>query len=174
MNIFIGYVSLEGHTAKIAEHVAKMAVARGHEVQRVNLADDLEPIDVKAFDRVILAGSVHQRRHPKELEVFLAAEQDALRDVPTLFLSVSLSAAFDEGHEDATDYLIEMKMRTKFEPSEDMLVPGAINVEEYDYFAQQVVQYVVMRGKDYDRSVGYHDFTDYTALDEKVAQFLKA
>jgi menaquinone-dependent protoporphyrinogen oxidase len=65
-----------------------------------------------------------------------------------------------------------MKMRTCFAPTEELLVPGAVRISEYDFFAMQVVRYVVLRNRDYDPGEGTHEFTDWNALSEKLESFL--
>ena len=87
-------------------------------------------------------------------------------------LSISLSAAFPEGLEDAQDYLTEMKMRADFEPDEELLVAGAIRTNKYDYFASQIVRHVVLRGRDFDADAGEHEFTDWEKLTSKIKAFL--
>ncbi|MGR3540641.1 MAG: hypothetical protein ACU0BS_04340 [Hasllibacter sp.] len=44
-----------------------------------------------------------ERRHPKAFEATVAALGDELAAIPTLVLSVSMSAAFREGRSDAVD-----------------------------------------------------------------------
>ena len=87
-------------------------------------ADDPEQISFDGVDAVILAASVHQRRHPRNFEALLVAHKAELDKRRTLLLSVSLNAAFPEGLEEAQDYVDEMKMRTGFEPDDELLVAG--------------------------------------------------
>ena len=92
---------------------------------------------------------------------------------PTLFLSVSLNAAFSEGREEAQDYVDEFKMRTHFTPGRELLVAGAVRNTKYDFFASQVIRHVVMRGRKYDPEAAEHDFTDWDELNQVLAQFLQ-
>ena len=172
MKVLILYATVEGQTRKIAEFAADEVCARGCDVVMVDAADRTAPVSFDGIDRVILAGSVHERRHPKTLEVFLTASRRELAECPTLLLSVSLSAAFPEGLEEARDYLTEMEMRTGFTPTAEALVAGAVRTREYDYFASQVLRHVVLRGRDYDPGEGEHEFTDWTALAKTIADFL--
>ncbi|MGR3540640.1 MAG: hypothetical protein ACU0BS_04335 [Hasllibacter sp.] len=56
-------------------------------------------------------------------------------------------------------------------PHRTMLVAGAIKLERYDYLALQVVEHVVLRGKDYDPRAGSHEFTNWDALRDGVLDF---
>ncbi|OAN85031.1 protoporphyrinogen oxidase [Jannaschia sp. EhC01] len=171
MNVLILYASVEGQTGKIARVIEKQVKELGHEATLAN-ADDPVPCDIASRDAVILAAPVHQRRHPRTFEALLSARKDDLEDRKVLLLSVSLNAAFPEGREEAEDYLVEMKMRTGLEPDAELLVAGAVRFGEYDYFARQVVQHVVLRGHEYDGPQDEHEFTDWTQVANTVEGFL--
>ncbi|MDU8942675.1 flavodoxin domain-containing protein [Ovoidimarina sediminis] len=172
MNLLIIYGTVEGQTRKIATHVADLAKSLGHNVTMTN-AEETSEVDLDGVGAVILAASVHQRRHPRHFEALVQGAREGLAACPTLMMSVSLSAAFPEGLEEAGEYLTEMKMRTGFEPAETLLVAGAIRTDHYDYFSMQVVRFVVMRGRPFDASAGTHEFTDWKAVDARVTAFLE-
>ncbi|MBY4894918.1 protoporphyrinogen oxidase [Rhodobacteraceae bacterium N5(2021)] len=172
MKVLILYATVEGQTGKIARFVQEQIEALGHEATLAN-ADDPAELPIDGADAVVLAAPVHQRRHPRNFEALVSARKDDLAARKVLMLTVSLNAAFAEGREEAADYLLEMKMRTGLEPTAELLVAGAVRTGEYDYFAKQVVEHVVMRGRDYDRSVDEHEFTDWDALATALKAFLK-
>ena len=172
MTVLILFESVEGQTRKIARFAEKEIRKAGQDVVLVDAADRTAPVSFEGVDKVILAASVHERRHPKAFEVFLAASRNELEALRTLLISVSLSAAFPDGLEDAQDYLTELKMRTRFTPDFEALVAGAVRTSRYDYFATQVVRHVVLRGRDYDPGDGEHEFTDWNALAKTLSAFL--
>ena len=171
MKVLIPFATVEGQTGKIARFIADEVTKLGHDYVLVD-TDDTEEIKFKGIDAVILAAPVHQRRHPKSFEVFLQAAHEPLSKLDTLMISVSLSAAFPAGLEEAAEYLTEMKMRTNFSPSAEILTAGAVRISKYDYFAMQVIRHVVLRNHEYDASAGEHEFTDWDALATGVAEFL--
>ncbi len=171
MNILVIYATIEGQTGKIARFVSEQIAKLGHTAQ---LIDANAPTEI-SFDQaeaVILAAPVHERRHPQNFEALLSAHAEDLSAKKVLFLSISLSAAFPEGIEEAGEYVTEMKMRTGLEPEQEMLVGGAVRLDHYDYFAMQVLQHVVLRNKNYDPSEGTNEFTDWDALSSNIAEFL--
>jgi menaquinone-dependent protoporphyrinogen oxidase len=172
MKTSVIYATVEGQTGKIAQYVSDKISELGHEAVLVD-AEETTEINLDGSDAVILAAPVHQRRHPRRFEALLEAHKAEFKGKKTLLLSISLSAAFPEGLEEANDYVIEMKMRTGFEPDDELLVAGAVRVGEYDYFALQVVRHVVLRDRDYDIQHGTHEFTDWDALADKIAAFLR-
>ena len=171
MTIPVLFATVEGHTGRLARFITTELAAAGHETTAIDLSDETAPISFEDADKIILAGSVHERRHPQSLEVFVTARREELATLPTMMISVSLSAAFDEGMDEARDYLTEMEMRTGFSPQRELLVAGAVRTSRYDYFARQVIRHVVLRGRDVDPDKGEHDFTDYDALRGTVLDF---
>lgn len=172
MTALILYATHEGQTGKIARFVETELRKSGVETRLADALDTTTDIDFAGVDTVILAAPVHERRHPKLFEAFLTAQQEALERRRTLMLSVSLSAAFPEGLEEAEEYLIEMKMRCRFDPDAEALVAGAVRTSKYDYFASQLVRHVVLRDRDYDPAQGEYEFTDWAALRKTLSEFL--
>lgn len=172
MKVLILFTTIEGQTGKIARFLEKEIAAAGQEAVLVDCADAAVPLSFDGIDKVILAAPVHERRHPERFEAILATRREELNALEVLMLSVSLSAAFPEGHEEAQDYLDEMKLRTGLRTSAEMLVPGAVRTDRYDYYARQVLRHVVLRGRDYDPDQSSHEFTDWAALKAKLSDFL--
>ncbi len=173
MAVLIAYGTIEGQTGKIAKIVEKQVREAGEDVVLFDTADKTGELSFDGIDKAILAASVHERRHPKTFEIFTSANHMVLSELPTLLLSVSLKAAFDDGQEEAQDYADEMKLRTGLNPDSELLVAGAIHADSYDYYASQVLHHVVLEGKKFDPSVRDHEFTDWNELATSVADFLK-
>ncbi len=171
MKILTIYASIEGQTSKIAHFIAEELGKAGHSVDMID-AQGTGAIPLDDADKVILAASVHERRHPKLFEALLIAQKSKLETLDTLLISVSLSAAFPEGMEEAGEYVTELQMRTGFKPSARMLVAGAIRAREYDYFATQVLRHVVLRNRGYDPTKDTHEFTDWDELSSRLSAFV--
>jgi len=172
MTALIVYATHEGQTGKIAHFIEDELRKSGRDTRLANALEATTDIDFDGVDIVILAAPVHERRHPKLFEAFLTAQAGELAVRHTLMLSVSLSAAFPEGLEEAEEYLIEMKMRCRFNQDVETLVAGAVRTSEYDYFASQLVRHVVLRDRDYDPARGEYEFTDWAALRKTLSDFL--
>lgn len=172
MQVLIAYGTVEGQTAKIAKHLKARIEGAGHSVVFCNTDDPVLVTDFDGIDRIICAASVHERRHPKAFEAYLAAHRDELNARPTLLVSVSLRAAFPDGQEDAHDYLTELKMRTGLSSVQELLVAGAVKTSAYDYYSQQVLKHVVLKTHEIDPDASEIEFTDWAVLDAKVGEFL--
>lgn len=172
MSVLVAYGTIEGQTGKIARYVQKLIEDAGHQTILFDTSNQIDDVDFDGVDRVILAASVHERRHPKSFEVFVSGHQNQLEKRRLLLLSVSLSAAFPEGQQEAQSYVDEMKMRTGLESEADVLVAGAVKTKRYDYYATQVVRHVVLRDREFDPTLEEHEFTDWEVLAEKVLAFV--
>ena len=172
MSVLIAYASIEGQTRKIANFLESLAIDSGATVHLHNTLEPTATVDFGDVDTVILAAPVHERRHPMRFEAFVTSKRNALNSRKTLMISVSMSAAFPEGQEDAQDYLDEMKMRAALDTDADILVAGAIRSRNYGYYETQVLKHVVLRGRGFDPSLQEHEFTDWDALKAGVRAFL--
>jgi len=172
MIVMVIFETVEGQTGKIVQHIADGMKGLGHSVQKVDTSDKCARASFEGEDKVILAAPVHERRHPKNFELFVTTSRDALNEHDTLMISVSLKAAFENGLDDAQDFLTEMEMRTGFSAVKQLLVAGAVRQGSYDYFASQILAHVVLDGQDPSLHKGDHEFTDWQVLDANLSAFL--
>ena len=171
MSVLIVFSSIEGQTKKIAEFAKELIETRGIEVKLVNIATAAGQIGLKDASSIILAAPVHERRFPKDFEVFIAARRADLATRWTLMLSVSLAAAFQEKIDDARDFQTEMEMRTHFSPDEVELVAGAVRPTSYGYFESQILRHVILHDRPIDPTTE-REFTDWERLKERIESFL--
>jgi menaquinone-dependent protoporphyrinogen oxidase len=173
MRILLAYGTAEGQTRKIAKAVEARIHELGHDTRLFDTAG-LENIDVASYDKVVVAGSVHHQQHQETLEIFVMTNKAELQSKPTLFLSVSLSAAFPEGVSDSQGYADAFLHSTGWKPTISLLVAGALRYDEYDYFKAQMIEHVVLKGRKVDVANGDYEFTDWKALLRAVDEFVRA
>lgn len=174
MKILIVYGTTEGQTQIIAERVAAQLREAGHKPELYDAARRPGDLDIGVFDKIIVAGSVHQKQHQRSLEIFALSNLAQLKAKPTLFLSVSLSAAFEDGRADAQGYVDEFFAYTGWQASQALLVAGALRYDEYDYFMEQIVEHIVLKGRAVNGPKGDHEFTDWDGLARSVDAFLRS
>ncbi len=174
MRTLVAFGTSEGQTRKIAAFIAKHVHERGHDVQLFDTAGSAGDLHVGSWNKIIVAGSVHQQRHQELVEIFVAAKRSELQAKPTLFLSVSLSAAFAEGMQDAQGYVSAFLRDTGWQPTRCLLVAGALRYAEYDYFKEQIIEHVVMKDRRLCEPKGDHEFTDWLSLSRAVDEFLQS
>jgi len=174
VKILIVYATTEGQTHIVAERVAAQLRENRHEAELHDAARRPDDLDLGAHDRIIVAGSVHQKKHQRALEIFVLSNLAQLKAKPTLFLSVSLAAAFDGGRAEAQGYVDDFFAYTGWQANRADLVAGALRYDEYDYFMEQIVEHIVLKDREVTGISGDHEFTDWDALARTVDGFLQA
>ncbi len=161
------YASTHGHTAKIADRMAQSMRAQGLEV---DLRDVASAADVQSgrYDIVVVGASLHKGRHQRAIADWVGTRREALEQRPSLFFSVSLSAAEDSDEaRAATQHCIdEFCADTGWTPARTEPIAGCLQYREYDVFTRQLMR-LMMRTKGHptDASQDY-DYTDWDAVDQ--------
>jgi menaquinone-dependent protoporphyrinogen oxidase len=168
------YGTTEGQTRKIADHVARCLREGDHDVGLYDSARRLQDQEVADFDAVVVVASIHQQVHQESVTNFVKAHLDQLRPKPTLFLSVSLSAAFDEGKRDAMAYVGHFIADTGWQPTQTRLVAGALRYSQYDYYEEQIIDHVVLKGREITEPRGDQELTDWDGLSRDVEAFMRS
>lgn len=173
MRILVGYATTEGQTRKIARFAADRLFEAGHSVELLNLAD-AEGLDVGRFDAAVLGASVHGGRYQAELRDFARANAQALGAKPSLFLSVSLSAAGEEEDEwaDLRRIAERFAKESGWRPDRVEHVAGAFRFGEYDYFKGWMMRRIAReRGETVDPH-GATEYTDWVGLGRALYDWL--
>jgi len=164
MTLLIAYATTDGQTRKIARFCADRLAAR-HSVELLDLAD-AEGLDPGRFQAAILAGSVHMHKVQPALIAFAKANATALTARPTLFLSVSLSAAGDdpEDWQGLRDCAAAFVAETGWSPGQVVDVAGAFRFDQYDFFRAWAMRRIAAaKGQAVDPH-GSREYTDWSAL----------
>ena len=172
--LLIAFASTEGQTRKIAERAAAIASKLGQNVEIYDTSRIEDSSAIDAFDAVIIAASVHEDRHQESAINFVSAHRDQLRRKNSALISVSLSAATPDGQQEARTYATSFAAATGWSPRRTLLLGGALDWPDCDYFQRQVLaQILANRGLTPDQK-GRHEFTDWNALEKFVTDFVSA
>ena len=172
MKVLIAYGTTEGQTRKIVKTIAQQINARGHEVELLDTSARQIGLHPESFDKIIVAGSVHDQRHQEGVEIFALANITKLQSKPTMFLSVSLAAAFEEGLADAQGYVDSFIEKFGWHPEKTMLVAGAMRHGRFGYYKDQILEHVVLKNRILEDPKGDHEFTDWNFLAKAVDEFI--
>jgi menaquinone-dependent protoporphyrinogen oxidase len=180
--IAILYATREGHTRRIAEHVAAVLRKRGFESDVQDLrADPLDAV-LSGYSGAVLAASVHAGQHESEMVRFVRNHRTELKLIPAAFLSVTLSEAavemadkppqerarFAVGVQEVIDRFIE---ETGWQPAHVKPVAGALNYSQYNFFVRLIMKRIAREaGASTDTSRDY-DYTDWEGLDRFIESF---
>lgn len=175
MRIILIYGTVEGQTKKITEHMADQFKSKGHDVDIVEAAAEAAEVpDLSSAQAVVVAASVHQKAHNEAVVDFVLAHKATLSERPGAFISVSLAVALPiDGIREAEGYITDFIRDTGWTPTSTLPVAGALKYDEYDFFKQQIVKFLVMQ-KGMDVAPGEdHEFTDWAAVDQFSDAFLE-
>jgi menaquinone-dependent protoporphyrinogen oxidase len=177
-HILIVYSTTEGQTRRIAEFMAGV-------VREAGLSATMQPVEVAAVsedgmaadgeraDGVLIAASIHVGRHSQAMLRFVQRHAAVLADLPTAFLSVSLSAASEATLAEAEGYVDAFLTDAAWQPTVSGTAGGALLFEEYGFFKRLLLRRIVKsRGLDIDTSQN-HEFTDWNEVRRFVEAFLR-
>lgn len=173
MDVLIVYGTTEGQTRKIAEWTATHVRGREHHVELRDSTALMSDLDLKTFHGFIIAASVHQQYHQDTVTNFVIAHHKLLNARPSAFISVSLSAVLEGGRTEAQRYVDHFVSVTGWQPRMTLLLGGALRITEYDYFQEQIVKFIVMKGAGAAGTESDREFTDWNALAGFVDGFLE-
>ncbi|MBL8067016.1 MAG: protoporphyrinogen oxidase [Armatimonadetes bacterium] len=172
--LLIVYATTEGQTRKIAFFAQDAVMSTGRPAEVFDAAHIPPDLDIDDFAGAILAGSLHQGKHQAALAHFARRNATALNALPTLFLSVSLSAVVDdESHRaDCQDCIDTFLQETGLRPTECHAVAGALKYVQYDWVKRMIMRSISQHeNRETDTSRDY-EYTDWVGLKELVVRFV--
>jgi menaquinone-dependent protoporphyrinogen oxidase len=172
-SILIAYDTTEGQTRTIAEHIAGAITQSGKEVEVIDIRRPPIAFTLDRFDAVLIGASIHMSKHSSQLSEFVHRHIGRLNAVPSGFFSVSLSAAGSEQERaDASRFVEEFLQQTGWHPATETALAGGLRYREYGFLKRWMMKKIARdAGKDTDTSKN-HEYTDWTAVDEYVTEFL--
>ncbi|MFK7822031.1 MAG: flavodoxin domain-containing protein [Planctomycetaceae bacterium] len=161
--ILIAYASKHGQTAKVAERLVQILRSE-HDVHLFDVGEFPTAVTVAEFDAVIVGAPVYLGRHPAEAVKFVKDRIALLRDMPTAFFSLSLSAAgTDQQKTDAEGCVNPFLQRTDWQPSMTKIFAGSVQYLEYGFFKRLLMKWQMKRAAgdtDTSRNFEYTDWDD--------------
>ena len=169
-NIYVPYGSVEGQTAQIADYMAELIRAHGHQAEAVDLkhSGDILP---GGYDGVIVAASVHMGKHEGFVTDFVKKNRGELERLPSALISVSLAAHGDE--ESAESYVEKFEEETGWRPAHVGLFAGALLYTHYNFLKRRLMKKIAKdKGSaDLDTSRDYV-YTEWDGVQRFTEDFL--
>lgn len=179
--VAVFYATREGHTRRIAEHVAATLRQRGLDAVVGNVRSRQAALPPGPYAGVVVAASVHAGRHEAEMVRFVKEHRAQIESVPNAFISVTLSEAgaersdatpaehakFVSGVQEAINRFLD---ETGWRPKHVKPVAGALLYTRYNFLIRFVMKRIARaEGGSTDTSRD-HEYTDWAALDRFVAE----
>lgn len=175
MKFLVLYSSIEGQTRKIAEAVASHLETYQHSVM-LSDANQVGSADPGVGDAVILCAPVHGGQYPAPLIHYVRNWAQVLNDMPSAFISVSLSIASSDVTEqrEAKGYAVAFSKETGWNPSATLNCAGALKYSEYDYFKKWMLKRIAaIEGGPVDTRQDY-ELTNWTAVKSFIDSFIQS
>lgn len=173
MKIFVLYGTTEGQTRKIAEFVAAKLKSYGDVVTLLDATASTDSVDLRDYDAAILAASLHAGQYQAPVVHFARANHAWLNQIPSAFISVSLSAAGTDPEDLKGIAACAEKFMTDtaWSKAEIHQVAGAFRFTEYDFFKRWVMKLIAWQKDvkvDPDKDL---ELTNWDALSALVDAF---
>ncbi|MGX1159427.1 menaquinone-dependent protoporphyrinogen oxidase [Arthrobacter sp. SLBN-100] len=136
-NVYIPYGTSEGQTAKIAEFIAEVVQAHGHDVTMADIREAGDAIP-DGYDAILVGASVHMGKHENYVRDFVRKNRAMLESVPCALFSVSLAAHGDT--ENAENYVEKFEEETGWRPAQVGLFSGALLYTQYGFIKRLVMK----------------------------------
>ena len=169
------YATTEGQTRRIAEHVAEQIRQHGLESRAVALSSgESSQIDWTAVRGACVAASLHRQQHQHEAIAFARQHHRELSAVPSLFISVSLSAASKYADElrAAERHAANFPVATGWIPWKTAAVAGRLAYTQYNWLVRWMMRRIALKegaSGDTSRDHEYTDWAAVTALADRLA-----
>lgn len=169
--ILVIYGTTHGHTEMIATAVTNTLTASGCDVDTVQ-AGTIDP-GPEDYDGIVVAASVHGGRYQQSVELWLRGHIDALRGLPTAFLSVSLGVLQNDPkvRADLDGIVHRFIDPLGWQPTIVKPVAGALLYTKYNFLMRWIMKRIASKaGGDTDTSRDY-DYTDWADLEAFARAF---
>jgi menaquinone-dependent protoporphyrinogen oxidase len=137
MRICIAYATKEGQTAKIADYIADVVRANGHQAETLDIGHAKDGFRA-GCDGVIVGSSIHMGKHDKHAAEYVRKNREVLEKLPSAFFSVSLAAHGDEV--EAEGYVEEFETDTGWHPPQVALFGGALPYTRYGVLERHLMK----------------------------------
>lgn len=181
--ILILYATREGQTQRIAEFLSVQLRRKGLRGDIINVRRLPPDFSLNDYSSTIVAASVHYGEHEPEMVKFVKNYRQDLQQLPTAFLSVSLSqagaqdpgASEEQRRQAAADVktmINSFLTETRWHPGRVLAVAGALMYLKCDFFLRFIMKRIARQaGASTDTSCN-HEFTDWSSLDEVLGEFV--
>jgi menaquinone-dependent protoporphyrinogen oxidase len=184
MKAAIFFATREGHTCRVAEHIADDLRDRGVSVDLFNVNDLTAPIDWSVYRAACVAASVRAGRHEREIVAFVRRHRADLERLSAAFVSVTLSEAGAEdvraspeqraeAAENVRRMIDRFEEETGWQPAKVLPVAGALAYRRYNFVVRFVMQRIARNvGAPTDTSRNW-ELTNWPAVDRFVDEALR-
>jgi len=175
MHILIIYGSLEGQTAKIAEHITQLIRKRDQQARAYSSKNIPSGFSLDNFDAVIVGGAIHMGKYPAHLRKFVRQHRKWLNKIPSAFFTVcmAIQSTNPDEREEACNYSKRFIKNTRWHPILTDTFAGAVKYTQYNFITRFIMKMITKQeGGSTDTSQD-HEYTDWDAVARFTNRFLE-
>jgi menaquinone-dependent protoporphyrinogen oxidase len=168
------YATTEGQTRRIAERVAEQIRKHGLNSRAVAIiSQEASHVDWDKVRGVAVGASLHIQKHQSEAVAFVRVHRAALSARPSLFFSVSLSAASQHQHEVAAAARIaeSFAAKTGWTPTSIVSLAGRLAYTQYNWLVRRLMRRIARKEGASTDITRDHEYTDWLQV-ERMADEL--
>jgi len=162
------FATTEGHTRRIADRIVDTLRAAGLRSRAIDVTgSDVERVDWTQVRGAALGASLHAGKHQRAADRFAEAHAADLNAHPSVFFSVSLSAASEHAEEVQTARRIAEALPAAhgWRPAEIASIAGCLAYTKYGFFKRWIMKRIARKeGAPTDASRDY-ELTNWAAVD---------
>jgi menaquinone-dependent protoporphyrinogen oxidase len=136
-NVYIPYSTGEGQTATIAEYIADVIRAHGHEARPADIRQSEGSVP-SGYDGVIVGASIHMGKHDRHAVDYVRNNRTVLEQQSSALFSVSLAAHGDT--DEAEGYVEQFEQQTGWRPARVALFGGALLYTQYGFLKRHLMK----------------------------------
>ena len=183
--ILLIYATREGHTRPLAEHVGGLLDVHHQAFELVDAAHLPEGFGLAKYGAAIVSASLHAGKHEVEMAQFVTRHLSELHQIPTLFLSASLSERTVEDPQapaekraqaeaDVKRTIHTFLAETGWRPSHVVAVAGALLYSKYNFVIRFIMKSIAKKAGGPVETSHDYEFTDWTKLDRLIETFVES
>ncbi len=163
------YATTEGHTRRIAERMAEQIRKHGLDSRAVAIiSEEASHLDWRKVRGVVIGASLHIQKHQSEAIAFARVHRKNLSAVPSLFFSVSLSAASKNAQEIAAAQRIAESFATNtgWLPTRTVSLAGRLAYTQYNWLLRRMMRRIAVKEGASADMTRDHEYTDWAEVEE--------
>ena len=163
------YATTEGQTRRIAERIAEQIRKHGLDSRAVAIiSEEASHLDWTKVRGVAIGASLHIQKHQSEAIAFARVHHEHLSALPTLFFSVSLSAASKNPPEVAAAQQIADSFATTsgWLPTRTVSLAGRLAYTQYNWLLRRMMRRIARKEGASTDMTRDHEYTDWTLVQE--------
>ena len=173
-DILILYGTSEGHTAKVAKHLAEIARHKGYSVALREVKALSQDFNLEGYQAIVIGASVHAGKYQSEVKDFIKRNSTSIKHIPSAFFSVCLTAAQtgEQTKLQVSQYIKQLLDDTNWQPLKIGSFSGALLYTQYGFFKRYLMRMMAKKnGGDIDTSRDYV-YTDWNGVEQFMDEFL--